>query len=431
MLSKYVVFAPYGVDKHIIFNVLSQGIALIDADLYHRLNASFSQELNLDREEIDNLRNFGVWVKSDAEDEARARYFFHKTRYSSRTAYITLVTTYACNLACGYCMQRYSSHSPNGTGLSREDKSAVFSWIRSYIRENRISDVSLGIIGGEPLLSFGVAEDIIGVLFDSGAALSTQVVTNGTLVSEEVIHSFKENNIDIIQITLDGPKDVHDKVRVYDGMGTFDLLKSTVSRLTNNGLHVSIRINYPKGRIDHAVQCVNELSDLTNKNLVSIYCFEVFDPQEYSMCKPMLSHESIAMHKQLLYAIIDAGFQCPYPMEALLCKASFDHSYVITPENDLYKCYCHIGSEEHRVGYIDSNGINIDDHTPMEMTIAGECVGCKFFPVCNGNYGCPSSLLRDKTACMDAKSQCAFFTSYELAITELLPIFIASQNQSG
>ena len=83
---------------------------------------------------------------------------------------------------------------------------------------HRPDDFVIGFYGGEPLLEFELLKRIVlfcETLDDSVVATPRfNVTTNGTLLTDEVIHFLVGHRFNVT-ISLDGPKHVHDRYRVF------------------------------------------------------------------------------------------------------------------------------------------------------------------------------------------------------------------------
>ena len=65
----------------------------------------------------------------------------------------------------------------------------------------------------------------------------TCIITNGFLFREEHIKRLKELNIESVAVSLDGPKDVHDK---YRQEGSYDRAVRAIGMLSGAGIPVSV-----------------------------------------------------------------------------------------------------------------------------------------------------------------------------------------------
>lgn len=97
--------------------------------------------------------------------------------------------------------------------------------------------------GGEPLLAgLDFFKDAQAAVFDQKPSIPvTQFLqTNGLLLDEKFCHFFSTQNIQV-GISLDGPKEIHDAVRITrQGKGTHGAVIKTLKRCRQNGLAVGL-----------------------------------------------------------------------------------------------------------------------------------------------------------------------------------------------
>lgn len=92
------------------------------------------------------------------------------------------------------------------------------------------------------------------------------IITNGYLFNDMAISIFKEYPLDLIQITLDGQKDSHNKLRALKNSmkPTFDViinnLKSIVTELPTTKIH--LRINVDKTNLPDFLSLKNYVNDI-------------------------------------------------------------------------------------------------------------------------------------------------------------------------
>ncbi|MFH0859950.1 MAG: radical SAM protein [Candidatus Altiarchaeota archaeon] len=131
-------------------------------------------------------------------------------------SYFVLTVTDKCNLSCDYC---YISSGKNLMGHKTLQKSISEAFSIAF------DDVTFKWIGGEPLLAgkkFFETALKLEKKFSDGRNIQNIVVTNGTLLDEDWLDLFQENNFKIY-LSIDGPKEIHDSTRKYaDGSGSFD-----------------------------------------------------------------------------------------------------------------------------------------------------------------------------------------------------------------
>jgi len=118
--------------------------------------------------------------------------------------------TEQCNLSCEYC---YRDKGAEATLTSHALKSSYDSVIQKLPADTHINIV---FMGGEPFKAFDVLRDGITYMrtHSYGRKVSFKIITNGTLVHEDIQHWILENNEDVgIGLSLDGPPDIQDRFR--------------------------------------------------------------------------------------------------------------------------------------------------------------------------------------------------------------------------
>jgi uncharacterized protein len=104
-----------------------------------------------------------------------------------------------------------------------------FSLLREGKKYNPIRKSAIGFYGGEPLLNFKLIKECVEYIKNSNSDINIMygMTTNGSLLDEEKANWLMEHDF-VISISLDGPEEEHDRLRVYDnGKGTFkDIMKN-------------------------------------------------------------------------------------------------------------------------------------------------------------------------------------------------------------
>jgi uncharacterized protein len=142
----------------------------------------------------------------------------------SAVSHLVLCMTEMCNLRCGYCVysgeyEYFRRHGAINMDVSIACQAVDFFNQHSSKEENP----SIGFYGGEPLLRFGEIKKVtkyVRKTFKRPVLLL--VTTNGTNLTPEVIHFLIEEGFQV-QVSLDGPRMIHDRFRRYPkGGGSFE-----------------------------------------------------------------------------------------------------------------------------------------------------------------------------------------------------------------
>lgn len=127
-----------------------------------------------------------------------------------------LELTYRCNLACPYC---YVGNERNKKELTTEEWKSVIDQIPFY--------GIVTLVGGEPL----IRKDFVEILEYVSRKVwgKVHVVSNGILITDEIIKAFIKYHLLLLSVSLDGYGDNHDKNRGKDGI--FDKIIANLEHL--------------------------------------------------------------------------------------------------------------------------------------------------------------------------------------------------------
>jgi uncharacterized protein len=130
-----------------------------------------------------------------------------------------------CNLNCEYCFYLEKQALFGVNEKYRMTDKVLSAFITNYIKSQPTPVVEFVWQGGEPtLLGVDFFKRVIELQrpFARQKTITNSLQTNGTLLTDEWCAFLKKNNF-MVGISLDGPKDIHDRYRLdRKGNGTFD-----------------------------------------------------------------------------------------------------------------------------------------------------------------------------------------------------------------
>ena len=130
-----------------------------------------------------------------------------------------------CNLHCDYCFYLEKQALFNSGEQYRMSDAVLSTFITNYITSQPTPVVEFVWQGGEPtILGIDFFKRVVELQkrFAGTKTITNSLQTNGTLLTTEWCRFLKKNNF-MVGISLDGPKEVHDRYRRdRQGKGTFD-----------------------------------------------------------------------------------------------------------------------------------------------------------------------------------------------------------------
>lgn len=155
---------------------------------------------------------------------------------------LTLGITEDCNFRCKYCVysgnyDHSRSHSKSCMNFTVAKKAIdyYFSLLEMGRRYNPKRKTAVSFFGGEPLINFNLIKKCVEYIESTYDIFETSynLTTNGSLLDEDKAEWLMQNNISML-ISIDGPKEEHDRNRVYrNGKGTFKDVMKNVTKLIN------------------------------------------------------------------------------------------------------------------------------------------------------------------------------------------------------
>ncbi len=146
----------------------------------------------------------------------------------------------ACNLDCDYCFYLSKENLLNGPGIGRMSDETLERLIQQYIAGVTGPSVVFSWQGGEPtLMGLDFFRKVVKLQKrheKPGQRIENDLQTNGTLITDEWCVFLKEHGF-LVGLSIDGPKDIHDRYRVTKGRKpTFDRVFATSKLLKKYGV---------------------------------------------------------------------------------------------------------------------------------------------------------------------------------------------------
>src|SRR5215208_4427130 len=257
--SMFNVQVPLGERNEVfLMNTFSDAQLLVSpdvTDLLDRIGRGHGTFTPEDREAIDALVENGFVVDSrDAERDA-LRQHLAAARESTDEVRITVLTTLQCNFACDYCYQGdRDDYNKFASKMDLETARKVARWVEHRLDEVRPEKFHLTLFGGEPLLNLPIAyylaERCQALCEERGIRQTISMITNGLLLTPEIVDRLTPYGLAGVKITLDGDRDTHNRMRPLRGrQGTFDKIIENVRRVAHK-VTVSIGGNFDESSVD-------------------------------------------------------------------------------------------------------------------------------------------------------------------------------------
>jgi uncharacterized protein len=149
-----------------------------------------------------------------------------------------------CNLDCKYCfyLEKEAMYTQEGRKAQpswQMPEEVLASYIRQYIEQQEVPEISFAWQGGEPtLLGVRFFRRVMELQerYAGGKRIVNALQTNGTLL-DDAWGEFLATNRFLVGLSVDGPRDLHDAYRVdKQGRPTFDAVMRGLECLKRHGV---------------------------------------------------------------------------------------------------------------------------------------------------------------------------------------------------
>lgn len=283
-----------------------------------------------------------------------------------------------CNLRCKYCFADEGEYKKGTRKLmtSEVGKKAIdFVIEHSGPRKN----IEIDLFGGEPLLAFDTIKEIVEYGKEAGPLHNKNIrftmTTNATLLTDEIM-DYLDKNMGNIVLSIDGRKEVNDKVRIRrDGSGSYDTILKNIKKMVS--LRDKNKQYYARGTFTrNNLDFFEDVMHLANEGFKEISIEPVVLPKESPMSLreedlPIIFSQYDKLYKEMLkraqegnsfkfyhFNIDLKGGPCIYKR---ISGCGSGHEYVaITPDGDIYPCHQFVGDEDFKLGNVFQEGLKED-----------------------------------------------------------------------
>jgi uncharacterized protein len=417
-------------DEVFLMNTLTDAQLIVSSDVAALLDRCATEDLvgsalnEEARSALDLLSENGFLVGSREADQRNLDRYFAAVKSDTTELNVTVLTTLQCNFACDYCFQGdHGDYNKYADRMSLETAGRVVDWIAAEMDRIRPEKFVLTFFGGEPLLNLPVMYLLAERLWDAsqarGVRMSTSVITNGLLLTPEVVDRLKPYGLNGVKITLDGDRDAHNRLRpLRGGQGTFDRIIDNIRHVADK-CRVAIGGNFDESSVDSFPGLLEFLREqefadkLVKVNFKPIVRNEPPKPKGFLPLLPVGANNK-PLNGTCMTAVGKGGGSTCDSCNFLDDKMSFlreetkrhgfptadgvhngpchvhhENARTIGPDGSLYACPGFTGEKALSTGHIDgriepwreSARERFERLHPWE-----ECGDCAFIPVCAG--GC-------------------------------------------
>ena len=301
------------------------------------------------------------------EDTYKERIIDFKKRQTVVKA-LCLHIAHDCNLACRYCFAEEGEYHGRRALMSYETGKQALDFLIANSGSRR--NLEVDFFGGEPLMNWDVVKQLVAYgreqekLHDKHFRFT--LTTNGVLLNDEIME-FANKEMDNVVLSIDGRKEVHDRMRPFrKGAGSYDLIVPKFQKFAESRHQDKyyVRGTYTHFNTDFSKDVLH-LADLGFKQ-ISVEPVVAQPTDEYALKEsdlPVLFDEYDRLAAEMVkrnkagngfnffHFMIDLeGGPCVY--KRLSGCGSGTEYLAVTPWGDLYPCHQFVGEEDFLMGNV-------------------------------------------------------------------------------
>ncbi|MBM7561622.1 thioether cross-link-forming SCIFF peptide maturase [Fusibacter tunisiensis] len=355
--------AVHVIDK-IVFDVLDYYPEKSPVEVIRALKDSYSEE-----EVREALSDVDYLIEEDmlfTDDK-----YVNSIEFQNRSPIVKamcLHIAHDCNLRCAYCFASQGDFQGTRSMMSYEVGKKALDMLVANSGNRR--NLEVDFFGGEPLMNFEVVKQLVSY----GRSLEKThnknfrftLTTNGVLLSDEIIDYLNDNMYNVV-LSLDGRRDVNDKMRyTISGGGSYDVIVPKIQKLVESrkGKAYYVRGTFTKNNLDFS-QDVLHMADLGFKSTSiepvvaapgDAYALDESDLDVVKEQYDLLAEELIKRHNtdkefSFFHFAIDMG-QGPCVIKRLSGCGAGSEYLAITPEGDIFPCHQFVGNDHFKMGNV-------------------------------------------------------------------------------
>lgn len=402
VLSSFFKWIKVSDNEYAIFNTLIMDVLYVQKkELIHILNAEF------DKLDLKLLKQACIVVEDNEMDEKALdclKYQFSMN--SKKIAIMYLIVSSGCNLGCRYCfIDNNENNNSFEMNMSLDVLEEAVHKYLAYIEAKKIEKPQILFYGGEPLLNFKAIKYAVEIVNASEIHVDYCIVTNGTLLTDEVACFLAENNFSI-GISLDGPKDINDFNRIFrqSSASVYDNVCKSVSLLKKYNANFGLSLTVSEYFLKHKDDIFSWLKEFGVKNIFyNLFHYTYYEPEEvWRRYYENASNYLIKSHEVLsVYGVVDGRLN--RKIESIVenkfkfadCAAIGANQVTIKPNGDVCVCHGYLKTDKYVIGNIRdkdfdffANSEEFEFWKERSTLYNDKCLSCEALFACGG--GCPT-----------------------------------------
>ena len=398
-------YVLYENDKVILYNTNTKVMAF--SYKINAVNRLLSGNDCGDNELKNKMFDFGFLVPIEVDETSEAMLKYYEQIFD-RSLSLTIMPTEQCNFRCQYCYETFEKGK-----ISDNIVDGIYKYLQRNI--SSYSRLMFNWFGGEPLLTMDVIENLSNKIIElcqkTHKPFSSEITTNGYLLTAATMKKLIKCRVLNYQITLDGAKDIHDKYRVLaSGAPTYDVILNNLYEIRDtiktSMISIIIRVNVTKEsmrNLDFFIDTMEKEFGNDKRFRLFLHPVDNWGGKKIDKISNSLLDESNSIYNCILKREKISPFVSKIYEDFItkgLCYAAKRNNYIIGSDGTIYKCTVNFNNDINKVGQVQPDGTFALDYRKLAAWVLpthalSDCSQCAFMQYCTDGQ-CPVNKIKNE-----------------------------------
>ncbi len=416
------------IDDKFFVSSINGGFAILTEEEFQLLrHEKVENNLNLFRV----LEEQGIII-TDENIHRIAKMFADKKSFLFHSVDLHIISvTLRCNHKCIYCHAKSKGMKEKQYDMDEKTAKKVVEFI--FQSPSRHLDIEFQ--GGEPLVNFPIIQYIVEyskkLAQEKNKQIHFNIVSNFTLMDDDILDFLIENKFNI-NTSLDGPKEVHDKNRIYTGGSSYEKVVHWIKVIKERNYPVAALPTISKFSLPFWKEIIDEyrslglmnirLRQMNNAGFASERWQQIgYSPQEFiEFWKRGLDYiielnkQGIRMREGMTQLALQKlmlkkynGYTCwGWPCGAALSQCGYNYN------GDIYTCDEARSFEEFKIGNVNQTYKEVflspvvAGFLNATSSLLNKCERCVWLPFCGPCLVCTFGQQKRMLGDMNVDNEC-------------------------
>ncbi len=338
---------------------------------------------------ISSFKKRGFCVPAEWDESAQLyEQSMHFLKTSSEELFFTIAVTTACNYRCPYCFEE----GVPVREMSDETVDKLCTMIEKTAAHTKgCKRISIKWFGGEPLLAFSVIRKVSARIKEyceqHAISMHTRIITNGALLTEEILDTLANYGLISVHISMDGTCEEYCRYKVATPENyrtVMDVIKTYCEKV-----HFVLRFNCVPGNLQSLMDLASELyANEKVRQHISLYLAHIQTDRMETFDASGFADAQLAFIRHLRNLGWYSQVRDMLPTRLMApCVNIKKEFYIVDAAGSIFACESDVGNDAMRMASLEDDVEDIWAKKEAQCRnynrpLIGKCKSCAYYPLC-------------------------------------------------